>query len=489
MNFRVTTFLFALLLATLWLFGLMIAHKKTAGDAAAMLPSLSAADAKVDKIQVKRTTKTKEGATKEEEHNFVQIGDQWFYKQGEKKVRVEGFRIDSIIRQLKEARSDETADVSRSADYYGMTNPEMVVTLTGKHREETKEWTLTMGKQSPDTLIAYVTSSEKSDRVYAIPAKHVEPLLFKDPQHFRSKRVFDTVETAVSVVQINRGAADLEVRKSDEGNIWSFVKPPLGPVGFESEAPEEKKDPFHKIPPKKSAPGGVKGLLTSILEVRVEEDEDFEPFGNRTLADYGLAPGKESMKIDLGSLEKKALNTETLYIGEKVRNRTGEFYYAKLASDDGVMQINAKWLEPLQRAVEEPGKLRSLDVAVFDESKVDVIVINQGKTEYKFYRAAPAKEKLLPFEMEPEWQLAIGGKLEKVGGQAVLSLLQLIQGKKAISEFHDIAEADLKKREAELGLDAPAAEIAVYVCGIDRDAKPKEEKKEDDPKKDQPKKD
>src|SRR5450631_420146 len=106
MNFRITTFFFGLLLAMLWVFGLMIAHKKTASDSTAIVPSLT--DAKVESIKIERTEKGKELPAV----LFEQKDDVWYLKDAGQSTRVEGFQINRILEQIREAKPEEDADVT-----------------------------------------------------------------------------------------------------------------------------------------------------------------------------------------------------------------------------------------------------------------------------------------------------------------------------------------------------------------------------------------
>src|SRR5205807_1793149 len=90
---------------------------------------------------------------------------------------------------------------------------------------------------------------------------------------------------------------------------------------------------------------------------------------------------------------------------------------------------------------------------------------------------------------EANWHMYRGDKKEKAGESALATLLKQVQGTKAIVEFLDPKETDVAKRDAEIakmeadaGLDAPVAEIGVYVGAIDKDKK--EEKKKDEKKDD-----
>ena len=173
MSFRITTLLFALLLTTLWIFGLMIAHRKAAGDRSFVVPSLHKDDIKIDKVIVKH----KEG-NKELEFTFENFGDRWYYIAGGEKVRVEGFRIDGIIRQIKEARHDETADVEKAR----VDNPDVTVTLVGKAQEEPKEWKFYIGKENVGNL--YVKSSDDENKVYAVPEQQPRQHALRQSKQF-----------------------------------------------------------------------------------------------------------------------------------------------------------------------------------------------------------------------------------------------------------------------------------------------------------------
>src|SRR5262245_60910655 len=146
MNLRLTTLLFGLLLTTLWIFGLMIAQKKSAVDQSPILPTLAKAD--VDTVVIKLSeTKDKDGkAKKAGAFTFVNLGDRWYYKEGDQKVRVEGVRVKEMIDAITGARPDENADLSKSLATYGLEPPQLTVELSGKAKDEKKEWKFFVGK-------------------------------------------------------------------------------------------------------------------------------------------------------------------------------------------------------------------------------------------------------------------------------------------------------------------------------------------------------
>ena len=470
MNSRLTMFFFAALLTMLWVFGLMIAHKKTALDQTLVMPSLQKPDVKIDKVSIKTAGQNKEAV----EMQFARIGEHWFLEAANQKVRVQDFHIKNIIDAIKEVKHDDAADVSKDLEHYGLTYPHVTVTLFGKIKDDAKEWQFFVGKESPDKSLFYVSSSDRPSKAFAAPKRSLESLVVKDPNHFRAKRLFDFIESSVSGVRLQKADEELELTRGDN-NLWTIVKPPLGFAGFYSETEDKKKD--DKLPPKETKdPQGidsVKSLLDTVVKVVVEDEADFVPLGE-PLKNYGLETDKAPMRIDIKTLdEKKALTTDTLLVGNKVPDRKGEYYYARLASDDGVMRINAKWFDPLEKFLKTPGKIRSLDVSAFDKKQVDAVILKRGSTdETQFFKLEDKPS------LSEHWQMVHGGEKKKANDGAVDALIELVLGKRAIVSFHDGIEADLKKKEEEMwGLGKSATEIAIYVNGIDKDKK--EEKKDE----------
>ncbi|MBI2809052.1 MAG: DUF4340 domain-containing protein [Planctomycetes bacterium] len=499
MNLRITALFFGLLLSMLWVFGLMIAHRKIAGDPGYIMSTLHGKDVAIDSVVIKRTDKEKGNA----EFEFVSIGDKWFLKEDKQQVRVESFRIDQqIIKQIKDARNDATADVSRDP---GLTSPRIVVTLSGKLRDKKAEWKFLVGRDSADKSHVFVATPDRPDKVFSVAKKDIDGLFFDNPNTLRMQRLFSFIEPSVNAILVKKGAQPLELRRS--GSMWTFIQPPLGPAGAESEADDkDKKDPHDFMKKKKPAPpktGGVKGLLADIINLRVDGDDDFVPLG-KAPDEFGLAAGKEMMRIEINSSEKKEVTKEVLLIGDKIKGKNdAEFYYAKLDSDDGVVKLSAQLLQPILKALTDPGDLRSRDVAVFDAKKVDAVEITQGDVKAQFFLQQAKDELKLPFAKDAppsHWYLVQGGERKKANDAALATLLDQVAGKRGIIEFLDVTDADAAKKDNEWGLAKPAAKISLYVAGIDnqvkddkKDAKksekqlPKKDAKDKkDPKKDEP---
>jgi hypothetical protein len=482
MNFRTTTLLFGLLLTTLWVFGLMIAHKKTSFDRNVIVPSMQGKNVNIDKILIQRKEDKKDI-----EIELGKIGDYWYLKAQGQQARIEGYHANNIIRAIQDAKHEDLADVSKELKDYGLTSPQITVTLFGKDKDADKEqeWKFYIGAESADKSFYYVTSSDQPDKAFAVAKTKVKDLLVTDPDSLRSKRLYDFIASSVTGFHIKQGTTELELKRG-EGGQWSFIKPPLGFAGYETAGEDDSKmpkDQFH--PQKKAAPkssGGVKSLLDDVVKMHVEEDQDFEPLG-KPAEYYALAADKAAMRIDITTEdEKKQPTVETLLIGKDVTlPKRGKFYYARLASanDNGVMRISAKYIEPIEKALKNPYAIRSLDLAFFSKEKADVIYLKQVQTETT--QVKDEKNQLknetktitndIKFFKQFAWEMFVNGVKKDANQNALAVLLNQLDDKKTIVayEFDQLPDAEKKKKASEVGLDAPNLEIEVYVDAITRE--------------------
>ncbi|MCI0379628.1 MAG: DUF4340 domain-containing protein [Gemmataceae bacterium] len=492
MSFRSTGILFALLFAMLWLFGLMLAHKKTQVDESAIVPTLQKMppDMIVESVTVERRDKDKEQVfqftqdfERKEEKDGVKLvsKDVWTYRQPGAKsaVKVEGFRINQMVNQIKEARKNDEVSVRDVLSDHGLDKPSIVVTLKGvwlqDQKEKTREWKFFIGKESADKAFRFVNSSDRPQRVFAVSRGAIDSVFFTDPNHLRSRRIFDFSDVTAKTIEVKEASDVLELKKEEDAT-WRFVKPALGFADFEGPtAPKDKELPFGV----KSPEGGVKALLAAVSSIRVDTEDDFVPAGDTDLAAFGLLDGKETMRIEIGSPDGKKVTKETLLIGLRSKDKGRDQYFARLKDDQGVFRINAKLLEPLRSFLKDPGQLRSLDIGHLDIKKVDVVSFGKGKDEVR-----------LVHREDKGWQVLAGADSPKnADGKAVDGLLEALQGKRAIVKFFD--EGDWKKLDVDLGFDNPQAEIALYTEGLDKDKKDKkkDDKKDAKDKKDDKKKD
>ena len=458
MNFRSTMLLFGLLLGMLWLFGLTVAHKKTAVDASFLLPTLQASpDVVIDSVEIRRKVKDQDV----EDFQFTKDKDNvWWFKLPavQNSVKVESFKIDPLAKQIKDARRSDEADVTDDLAGYQLDPPASVVTLLGKVRGKEQEWKFFIGKESADQAFVFVNSSDRPGKVYAIARNNIDSVLFKDPNHLRSRRLFEFSDTAAQTIAIKEGALELDLKKGADAT-WRFEKPAYGFADFEG--PPAPKD----LPPGAKAPeGGVKGLLAVVATLRVDSDDDFVPLSDTKLDDYGLEEGKEALRVEVDTVKEKGDKKETakeiLAIGRSAKDKGQVF--ARMLGDEGVFKLNAKLLEPIKSMLQNPGSLRSLDVVSIDTKKVDVVTINQGGEQVT----------LLHPDGKP-WEVQVGNdKLKKGNNEAVGALLDAAQRKRAIVKFYD--GADFTKLDAEMN--NPTVQVALFLDGLDSGKKDEEKK-------------
>lgn len=489
MNLRTTPLLFGLVLGILWLFGLALVYKKGAVDESFILPSMQLSDVKVDAVTIEKTTD--KGGTQKDD--FVLANELWYVVQGDYKVRVENFRIDDMIREIKNAKRYEEERVQNDTGYYDLPpggQPHMTVTLKGKRRETSKEWKLFVGKKGAGDVTVFVNSSDRTGRAFPVLRSTIESLFFKDIADLRSKRLFDTVETMVTFVDIKEGKEELALKKVE--NTWRFEKPPLGFAGFETTAITDD-----ALKAGKGGVSGVKALIGNITAIHVDSENDFEPIGIKPLADYELKEGQEQMRIALGSGDEKPRKAkdekaekkeegkrEVLLIGRSVKGtKTEPQVYARMKGDDGVFRISAKLLAPIKEAVEDPKRIRSKDVVAYEAKKVDAVVVTThrpAKDDKGKETTATSEFKLLR-PSEKDWQVVVKDqKVRKGNEKAIQALIEAIEGKNEIIEFAD------GKDDSWGGLNGPnTTELSVYIDAIEKKKdetktdKKKEEKKDD----------
>ncbi len=485
MNLRTTPLLFGLLLGILWLFGLMLVYKKAPTDENLIVPSMAGPDVKIDAVTI-QFAEGKEGGAKEP-LVFTKENDLWYLQQQGQKVRVEGFKIDGIVRQVQDAKRYEEERPSDDLKGYGLLPPLMTVTLKGKVKERDKEWTFNIGKEGAAKYTVYVNSSDRPGRAFPVLRSGLDNLFFKDVNALRSKRLFDFVEPNVATIDVKEGKEELALKKAE--NSWRYEKPALGFADFEATT-----TPGEDLK-KKEQTGGVKGLISAIANIHVDDEKDFEPLGT-DLGKLGLEEGKESLRIAVGTVaeksfkkdedkdkEKKDVTKEVLLVGKRAAQPAGkkgkEQYYARLLSDQGAFRVDAAMLDPIKQAVEDPTRIRSRDVVVYDPKKVDAVIIDvkkAGKDDKAKDKATKEEIKLLHPE-EKDWQVvATGDKTRKGGEKAIQALLEALQGKKEIQSFSDAGD------DSWGGLNGPnTTDVSVYLQGLEKpkkDAK-KDEKKEE----------
>jgi hypothetical protein len=485
MNFKSTALLFGLLLGMLWLFGLMLASKKSSADEMLIMPSLQGPNITIETVKVQRKE-----TDKKEESDFFKEKKVWRLQQAPLKysVLVDGFKVDQIVNQIRDARRNDETDVKNDPEFYELTSPKITVTLKGRLAKEkafeekafeekaadekpaeesdaksARQWQFFIGKSSPDKNYVYVSTSDRPGKVYAVRRSSLDSIFFKDPSALRPKALLDANETIARYLDLKGTEGELELQKNEDAT-WRFLKPHYGLADFEGKPPSK----LAAVPPKAE---GVKGLLSTIGNIRVASEADFEPLSDAGMATYGLEDGKESLRIQVGNPgdKKDDLNKATLLVGFKLKDK--EQYYVRLANDQGVAKIDAKSLKPVFEAVENPGQLRSRDLLPVDTKAVDAVDIRQGKGLEQVVKLRGPESK--------NWQLYLGKESHRADDKTIAALLDTLRGKGEIKEFFD--EPEPKKKDVERGLDKPVAEVLVYKEAVEKEEK-KDDKSEEDEK-------
>jgi hypothetical protein len=451
-----------LFLAILWVFGLLLALDRYKLDETRVLPTMSGLAAEryaIDTVIVKRTPPGKEP----EEFTFHHKDEVWTLKKDDQSIKIEGFRIKDMIREARDARRDEEAAVRNQPADYGLAPPQATITFIGTPKKKTtsaddakdekkdekaetrtpREWKLFLGNEDPTKKYVYVASSDRPGRVFAVVKSSISSLFFKNINDLRSKRLFDFNEPIVQSFDLKRGNDEFEAKRTDAGS-WLIAKPDLGYGDYEGPPAPKEGGP-------RPVEGGLKGLINAVAGVRVDSDDDFVPPDPGNLKRYDLEPGKETYRLTVMSGDSKKPTDETLLIGRKEK----DYYYARLSTDEGVFKIRAKYLQPIDEAIDNPKKYRNVDLSPVSLKDSDAITIKHGKDEARFFQQGEQKA----------WQMDYEGKRTGTSAKSVESLIEALQGKRAILSFRD--GGDDKKLDAELGLDNPSLVVSVYGKAID----------------------
>jgi uncharacterized protein DUF4340 len=467
MNLRSTALLFGLLLGMLWIFGLMVSARRGPTEESFILPTLhDPLSVTIVSVKFHRQEKDKEP----QDFEFTRPDkNTWVVKQPPlfPTVHVEAFKVDQFIRQAREARQDESADVVNDPPYYNLDKPTVTVTLhgyIGKDEENLHEWRLAIGKEHAGHL--YVMTSDRPGKVMAVARSALDNMLFSDTASLRPKTLLEVNEQTVREIVLKKsnpeqGEFGEIILKKNEDRSWKFVKPAFGLADFEGKP--EPTSPLAVKPPKQE--GGIKGLIGKIGDIRVAADADFVALSDAPMSNYGLEEGKEYFRIQvttpgLGDETK----TETLLVGHK-----GDRYYARLLNDQGVVKLQEKALRPILVVFRDAGKLRSRDLLPMDIKSVDAVDLRQGKD---------LKEEMKLRHPEGRgWQIFAAKDTRSGDEKSIQALIDALQGKGIIKDFVDVSDADAKKKDAELGFTAGLAEVKLWSNGLET-AKDKEKDKD-----------
>lgn len=470
MNFRGTILAFGLLLGMLWLFGLMLALHTGTLEKDLLLPSLHIAkDAEIEQVTV-----ANHDAEDAESVVFTKTKDKWRVRVPpvKRSAAVDGNQIESIIRDLRDARQNREVSVRNDLAYYGLAKPSLTITLRGKEKTDgpEREWQVFVGKKSPDKDgFVYVNSSERPGEVLAVPESNLRKVFFKNVQDFRVHDLLETTETSLQWLRLADDKHVVELKKQDAD--WQFVEPRLGYAEWQS--PEAK-----KLGPVSVAPDGVRAVVSALAAIRVDKNDDFVPLTDDDLSRYGLAPGSENLRIAISN-DLKDKNKQILFVGKKAASSKEDRYYARLDNEDSIVMVDGLKLAPLFAALKDPESLRSKQLVHVEAKNIVKLEIRAGKEVIDLQQPN-----------ENNWKVALGSETLQASEAGMKELLEILNGERQIKEFIDITGEEAKKKDAELGLDQPVTEIKLWSkspATEEKKSSPKETKsKKDEAKKDGP---
>src|SRR5262245_3655122 len=455
MNFRTTYILGGITVAMLLGLGLYIflADEKTTGEGF-LLKEFNVAgykDSDITALEIQRGGETLA---------FVRAKDRWRMTKPVE-ARIDGFAVDSIVRDLLKARREEKGVEIRDKKTHGLESPSVRVTLKkGADREVTVSLgNVTLGEGGH----VYVLSSDyKDDRPMAVRKSTLSSLfkfpalaegasdtaaLVKGVNDFRSTKLLgdaaDPVAQTASV-RLEEAKKVVQLRRQQDGT-WRFEQPSgYGVVELEG--------PF--APGNTTAVNNLRSLLQNIYNLQVASASDFidKP---EALTTYGLnADNPDLLKIEI---ERRAMTgddpsgTETLLIG-KPTTGPGEKFYAKLASENYVAQVTSANVRSIKGVLEDPKALRNRDLVKLDKDRVDAIDIENPSATVELRKTGTP----------PLWRVFdAAGNAQPASGLTVSELIEALNAQRQVIDFPPIGADDKA-----LGFDNKAAELRIWVSGV-----------------------
>jgi hypothetical protein len=470
MNFKTTYILFGVLVGVVLLFLLVTLYKPAATEETDyVFPSFTKDNIQADAIERVEIDRLKPA---EEKVVLVRKGKQWWFEQP--KVRADNSEVNLLVSQLRSLAIEKKADLTQKLSDWELDSPRVVVTLTGPGG---RQWVLRIGRESGggDDALAYVTSSDRQDgrEVLDVRRRTIEPVL-KEFKALREKELLTAgvvaFRTSVQDFHLHGpGGQELAFRRSQgKDDEWRFVKPDYGLAETEGERPPAVE---------RAEPGvtGVNGLLSTIGSLRVPEDSDFVDDSGKDFGKYGLEADKAPLRIQLtrkvsGDPNEKDTQSYTLLVGQadessKEKDKPTR-YFARLADEDAVVRVPAKEVQAILDALQKPEAFRNRDLVRIDTNKVDAIDIDLGE-----------RGKLKLRKLGSVWKLYEPGQVRDADSASVSQLLNSLSAPRQVVAFPE-------KKDAELGLEKPAAVVSIWQEGIVHEEK---ESKKDEPTKDEAK--
>jgi hypothetical protein len=509
MNLKTTVILFGTLLGILFIFALtqFLGTRPPGEGEEWAFPELhekkkefKSSDMKSVRIQRKRDDKA--------ETLVFERGKQGWEMIEPYKLRVENYTVDSMVDNLVKVKR-EKSEMSSSASEYGLTDPNVAITLgDGEH-----EWKLNLGKQSPGTAnqVVYAVNPAHPKELMAIKKQGSVDGVYRPVVEFRAHDLLTANLTNAQAIDLE-GTKDqvVALQKKSDGQ-WRFTKPDYGLAEQQGEAAVGAA----ALKPMKL--NGVQQLVDALNSLRVETDKDFVADGvseEELASKYGLSKEKpQTLRIQVKRTpplapklddEKDEPITESLLIGNKVPapkeekkddkkpddkkpedkkadDKKGdekkqdekkpeekpEYYYARMASENSVIQIPAKKIEPFLELLKAPDELRDRTlVRVPTGGAIDAIDIKNNYGLIKL-RLADSSGPVKRWELFRDKQKGL-----ETDESAVTGLVRELTAPHLIKTF-----PGPMSKLAEWELDKPTAVVSLWIDGQNRPEKKTDEKK------------
>jgi hypothetical protein len=472
MNFKTTYLLFGILAVVLVIFGWVLwVGPVNENLTAFVLPSMHSESGPLDpkditRVEIERTRPSPEKLV------FVRdaAGERWRIVEP-RDYRADSNAIDSLVRQIYNARLDEKSDVANTPGNYGLETPAEVITLS-KTSEPTREVKLNVGDDSPgkDKAVIYVTSSDRKE-VMAVKKTELDSVK-KSLADFRSRDLLSPAAGDIQAFTLSESNKDkvikgpIELKKGSEES-WSYVQPPYG------DAQATGNDPAANDKP----PSNVQSVTTDISNLKVESDKDFVESDAKDLGKYHLDPAKDDIvRIEIERVEEIAKNAEgnkekktakvalLVGVGKKVDDKSDQYYaYLDDPKHKDIVKVSAKSVARFLQLLEHKDSLRDRNlVALGNFRKPDALDIKNSYGLLEFRHTS---------DTQKPWKLWRGDKSYAVDEPAVQALITALTAPNQVESFPD------PSAKAQLGLDKPDITVSIWA-----DSLPAEEKKKDDKK-------
>ncbi|MGF1577984.1 MAG: DUF4340 domain-containing protein [Gemmataceae bacterium] len=445
MNLQRTLILFAVLIAMLWIFGIIVESRKGAAESEYLFPKLQKLQPKITSVDLETEDGTFQFRKQEDGAWTLTEPD------GDVQYRVSETKIDQLIYQVRNATKADDTDFTQNRSTEKLDEPPVIVTL----ESEDNSWTLKLGRRSGDEKYVAVLSSERPNRIYVMEISNIDEALTEDMKTFRDTTLLDVTSKNARTLSIaKRGGKEFVVEYDVVEDLWRFQRPKnFGVADVAGDTKDKKNRP------------GLSSLIDAVGNIRVAAAKDF--VNTKTSI---LAPGKEELKITTEYKEGKGFDqkktvTRTLLISPDVKGKR----YVRLVGDDYLAQVSSDVVEKLLEAVDDPEMYRSRDLVFPTPVKAKGLEIADGRGN---------TVRLL--KPDTDWMLIPKDTKDAVTADAkvVNDLLEVLHGDNKIKQF-----LSAKAKDAALGLDNPKQlpKVDFYFDGVAGDAKnPKLTAKEPD---------